>query len=213
MTPTPSTLLTIHSLLSSLHPTPITAIQSIAREDEALRVRFRSDEKLYDATLSPNDAPEEQILIHPLTPLTNDRTDEGVRLCDLDRMGSRYRFGGGLFVPNQPYRQGDRFVVLAAKNGFVRKIKFSPNDVDPRFITKDPYSPTYWANLFFSFEAVDEEDDTEGEGIEEEVIDAAEGRSDEVMEVNGELLDDDVFDAIAEVSEGDVMAALEEIVK
>lgn len=208
--------LSLLPILTSLHPSPITAIRTIARDGDALRVQFRSDSRIYDAVLRPDALDtEEQVEIRLTNPESLiDRTDEGIRLCDLDRMGSRYKFSGRLFVPNQPYRQGDRFVVLAAKNGFVRKVVFSPADADPRFTTKDPYSPTYWANLYFSFASPDPADGSDGEEDDwEEAEDVGdEGRSDEAIEVDGELLSDDAFDGIAEVSEEDVLAVIEGIV-
>ncbi len=76
---------------------------------------------------------------------------DALRLADLERIGGRVRYKGKLYAPNKPYRVGDRYYVLATKNGFVQMVSFSQDDVDNSVYADNPYSPTYWANLFFSF--------------------------------------------------------------
>jgi phage-related protein (TIGR01555 family) len=85
-----------------------------------------------------------------LRDLPSSRTD-AVRLAGLDREGGRVRYKGKLYAPNKPYKVGDRFYVLATKNGFVQLVNFGENDVDVGAIASDPYQPKYWANLYFSF--------------------------------------------------------------
>ncbi|ALF52256.1 hypothetical protein ACX27_04330 [Nostoc piscinale CENA21] len=81
---------------------------------------------------------------------TEDRMD-AVRLSNLEKVGGRVRYRGKLYAPNKPYKVGDRYYVLATKNGFVQLVNFSKDDVDNGVYADNPYSPTYWANLYFSF--------------------------------------------------------------
>ncbi|MBD2365256.1 DUF1073 domain-containing protein [Anabaena minutissima FACHB-250] len=75
---------------------------------------------------------------------------DAVRLANLEKVGGRVRYKGKLYAPNKPYRVGDRYYVLATKNGFVQLVNFSKDDVTEAIAT-DSYKPSYWANLYFSF--------------------------------------------------------------
>ncbi|KYC42106.1 hypothetical protein WA1_19085 [Scytonema hofmannii PCC 7110] len=88
-----------------------------------------------------------------------DRFD-ALRLADLEKTGGRVRYKGKLYAPNKPYKVGDRYYVLATKNGYVQLVTFSPSDVNTNLSAENPHSPTYWANLYFSFAPnTDSEDD------------------------------------------------------
>jgi phage-related protein (TIGR01555 family) len=119
------------------------------------------------------------------------RQDEsGTRLSSLERVGGRVRYRGKLYTPNRPYSTGGQLFVLATKNGFAQVVKFSEKDVNVNAIADNPHSPTYWANLFYSF----------GEPKLDEAT--------PIKVVPGEVLEEDEFDAIALIDDEDVQEAI-----
>lgn len=121
-----------------------------------------------------------------------DRLD-AVRLANLEKVGGRVRYRGKLYAPNKPYRVGASYQVLATKNGFVQLVNFSKNDVDNSIFADNPYSPTYWANLFFSFGK------TKSDGRRTDA---------EYITILDDILTDEEFDAIADVDDEDVREAI-----
>ena len=83
---------------------------------------------------------------------------DAVRLSEIEKVGGRVRYKGKLYAPNKPYKvsvsktgqNAPRYQVLATKNGFVQLVNFSAHDVTEAIAT-DPYNPSYWSNLYFSF--------------------------------------------------------------
>lgn len=165
-----------------------------------LSARTRHEGTTFRETLTLVDDPNEDLLqteqlpvkqVAQLEPTPEESINEdadGIRLANLEKKGSRFKYRGMFYTLNKPYkiqRTNDNYKVLATKNGYAQLVRFNPDDVDTTNTYSDSYHPSYWANLFFNFEkppqqiqvySSDFEDDYLYDGRDLELLEKKDGK-------------------------------------